>query len=469
VNICVIGTGYVGLVAGTCFADSGNDVICVDIDAKKIERLKKGEIPIYEPGLEELVKRNTKEGRLRFTTDLCYGVKESLICFIAVGTPPGGDGSADLKYVLEAARNIAGAVDGYRIIVNKSTVPVGTADKVKAAIQEEFDKRSKKYEFDVVSNPEFLKEGAAIDDFMKPDRVVIGTEGEKAKEVMRELYEPFVRTGKPILFMDIKSAEMTKYAANAMLATKISFINEMANLCGLVGANIDDVRKGIGTDSRIGFEFLFPGVGYGGSCFPKDVQAIITTAGEYGYDMKILKSVEDVNSRQKGLIVDKILKYFGAKGKPVPAGSKQGGQGAKVSKTDSRLQTQDPRPIDGKVIGIWGLSFKPRTDDMREAPSITIINRLLDAGAKIKAHDPEAMDEAKKVFGSRIEYMQDNYEVLKGADALVVITEWNEFRRPNFEKMRKLMKTPVIFDGRNIYDPDEMRGMGFTYYGIGRV
>ena len=447
-NICVIGTGYVGLVAGTCFADSGNDVICVDIDAKKIEKLNRGEIPIYEPGLEELVKRNTKEGRLRFTTDLSYGVKESLICFIAVGTPPGGDGSADLKYVLEAARNIAGAVDGYRIIVNKSTVPVGTADKVKAAIQEEFDKRSKKYEFDVVSNPEFLKEGAAIDDFMKPDRVVIGTDSEKAAEIMRELYNPFVRTGKPILFMDIKSAEMTKYAANAMLATKISFINEMANLCGLVGANIDDVRKGIGTDSRIGFEFLFPGVGYGGSCFPKDVQAIITTAGEYGYDMKILKSVEDVNYRQKGVIVDKMLKYFEARGK---------GQGAKG------------KPLEGNIIGIWGLSFKPRTDDMREAPSITIINRLLDAGAKIKAHDPEAMDEAKKVFGSRIEYMQDNYEVLKGADALVVITEWNEFRRPNFEKMRKLMKTPVIFDGRNIYDPDEMRGMGFTYYGIGRV
>ena len=447
-NICVIGTGYVGLVAGTCFADSGNDVICVDIDATKIEKLNRGEIPIYEPGLEELVKRNTKEGRLRFTTDLSYGVKRSLICFIAVGTPPGGDGSADLKYVLEAARNIAGAMDGYRIIVNKSTVPVGTADKVKAAIQEDFDKRSKKYEFDVVSNPEFLKEGAAIDDFMKPDRVVIGTEGEKAKEVMRELYEPFVRTGKPILFMDIKSAEMTKYAANAMLATKISFINEMANLCGLVGANIDDVRKGIGTDSRIGFEFLFPGVGYGGSCFPKDVQAIITTAGEYGYDMKILKSVEYVNYRQKGVIVDKMLKYFEARGK---------GQGAKG------------KPLEGNIIGIWGLSFKPRTDDMREAPSITIINRLLDAGARIKAHDPEAMTEAMKIFGNKVEYLKDNYEVVKDTDALVVITEWNEFRRPNFEKMRKFMRTPVIFDGRNIYDPDEMRGMGFTYYGIGRV
>jgi len=448
VNICVIGTGYVGLVAGTCFADSGNDVICVDIDAKKIEKLNRGEIPIYEPGLEELVKRNTKEGRLRFTTDLSYGVKESLICFIAVGTPPGGDGSADLKYVLEAARNIAGDMDGYRIIVNKSTVPVGTADKVKAAIQEELDKRSKKYEFDVVSNPEFLKEGAAIDDFMKPDRVIIGTNSAHAAEIMKELYSSFMRKTDRLIMMDVRSAEMTKYAANAMLATKISFINEIANLCELVGADIDNVRKGIGTDSRIGFEFLFPGVGYGGSCFPKDVQAMIRTAGEYGYDMKILKSVEDVNYRQKGVIVDKMLKYFGARGK---------GQGAKG------------KPLEGNIIGIWGLSFKPRTDDMREAPSITIINRLLDAGARIKAHDPEAMTEAMKIFGNKVEYLKDNYEVVKDTDALVVITEWNEFRRPNFEKMRKLMKTPVIFDGRNIYDPDEMRGMGFTYYGIGRV
>ena len=447
-NICVIGTGYVGLVAGTCFADSGNDVICVDIDAKKIEKLNRGEIPIYEPGLEELVKRNTKEGRLRFTTDLSYGVKESLICFIAVGTPPGGDGSADLKYVLEAARNIAGDMDGYRIIVNKSTVPVGTADKVKAAIQEELDKRSKKYEFDVVSNPEFLKEGAAIDDFMKPDRVIIGTNSAHAAEIMKELYSSFMRKTDRLIMMDVRSAEMTKYAANAMLATKISFINEIANLCELVGADIDNVRKGIGTDSRIGFEFLFPGVGYGGSCFPKDVQAMIRTAGEYGYDMKILKSVEDVNYRQKGVIVDKMLKYFEARGK---------GQGAKG------------KPLEGNIIGIWGLSFKPRTDDMREAPSITIINRLLDAGARIKAHDPEAMTEAMKIFGNKVEYLKDNYEVVKDTDALVVITEWNEFRRPNFEKMRKLMKTPVIFDGRNIYDPDEMRGMGFTYYGIGRV
>jgi len=470
VNICVIGTGYVGLVAGTCFADSGNDVICVDIDAKKIERLEKGEIPIYEPGLEELVRRNAREGRLKFTTDLSYAVKESLICFIAVGTPPGEDGSADLKHVLDAARGIARAMDGYRIIVNKSTVPVGTADKVKGAIKEELGRRGKDYNFDVASNPEFLKEGAAIDDFMKPDRVVIGTDSEKAVEMMKELYEPFVRTGKPILFMDVKSAEMTKYAANAMLATKISFINEMANLCGLVGADIDNVRKGIGTDSRIGFEFLFPGVGYGGSCFPKDVQAIITTAGEYGYDMKILKSVEEVNSRQKGLIVDKILGHFKRQGSRVQGFKGSVGETLVVSQSVRAGTSPAPTsPLAGKTIGVWGLSFKPRTDDMRDAPSITIINKLLDAGARIKVYDPEAMTEAMKIFGNKVEYLKDNYEVVKDTDALVVITEWNEFRRPNFEKMRKFMRTPVIFDGRNIYDPDEMRGMGFTYYGIGRV
>lgn len=446
-NICVIGTGYVGLVAGTCFADSGNDVVCVDIDAGKIEKLNRGKIPIYEPGLEELVKRNVKEGRLKFTTDISSSVKESLVCFIAVGTPSGGDGSSDMKYVIGASREIGKAMDGYRVIVDKSTVPVGTADKVRAVIQDEIGRRGKEYKFDVVSNPEFLKEGAAIDDFMKPDRVVIGTDSEKAKDTMRELYEPFVRTGKPILFMDIRSAEVTKYAANAMLATKISFINEMANLCRLAGADIDNVRKGIGTDSRIGFDFLFPGVGYGGSCFPKDIQAIIRTAGEYGYEMKILKAVEEVNNRQKGIIVEKILEHFNRG-------------------DDNKPQA---KPLSGKVIGIWGLSFKPRTDDMRDAPSITIINKLLEAGASIKAHDPEAMDEAKKVFGNKIEYVQNNYEVVKGADAVAVITEWNEFRRPNFEKMKRLMKTPVIFDGRNIYDPKEMKSLGFTYYGIGRV
>ncbi len=447
-NICVIGTGYVGLVAGTCFAESGNDVICVDIDAKKVERLSNGEVPIYEPGLEELIKRNKEDGRLRFTTNLPMAVKEALICFIAVGTPPGEDGSADLKYVLEVARGIGKAMDGYRVIVDKSTVPVGTADKVKAAVRDELKKRGADHEFDVVSNPEFLKEGAAIDDFMKPDRVVIGVENGKAAEIMEELYSPFVRTNKPILIMDVKSAEMTKYAANAMLATKISFINEIANLCELVGADVANVRKGIGSDSRIGFEFLFPGVGYGGSCFPKDVQAIIKTGSEYGYDLKILKAVEAVNYRQKEVLVDRILKHFGARGKE---------------------QVAKEKPLEGKTIGIWGLSFKPRTDDMREAPSITVINSLLDAGARVKAHDPEAMDEAKKVFGDRIEYMKDNYAVAKDADALAVITEWNEFRRPNFEKVKGMMKSPVIFDGRNIYEPKEMRELGFTYYGIGRI
>ena len=447
-NICVIGTGYVGLVAGTCFAESGNDVTCVDIDAKKIDRLNNGDVPIYEPGLEELIKRNKEDGRLKFTTDLSAAVKESLICFIAVGTPPGEDGSADLKYVLEVARGIGRAMDGYRIIVDKSTVPVGTADKVKAAVRSELQKRGVSYEFDVVSNPEFLKEGAAIDDFMKPDRVVIGVDSKKAAEIMEELYSPFVRTNKPILVMDVKSAEMTKYAANAMLATKISFINEIANLCELVGADVANVRRGIGSDSRIGFEFLFPGVGYGGSCFPKDVQAIIRTGSEYGYDLKILKAVEAVNYRQKEVLVDRILRHFQWSG--------VSGQGS-------------AKPLDGKAIGVWGLSFKPRTDDMREAPAITIINRLLEAGAKIKAHDPEAMDEARKVFGDRIVYVKDNYEVVRDADALVVVTEWNEFRRPNFDKMKSLMKSPVIFDGRNIYEPKEMKEHGFIYYGIGRI
>ena len=442
-NICVIGTGYVGLVAGTCFADSGNDVICVDVDARKIDKLNRGELPIYEPGLEELVKRNSKEGRLKFSMDLSYAVKESLICFIAVGTPPGEDGSADMKYVLGVAKGIAQAMDGYRIIVGKSTVPVGTADRVRSEIQNELYRQDKDYKFDVVSNPEFLKEGAAIDDFMKPDRVVIGTDSAHAAEIMKELYSPFMRKTDRLIMMDVRSAEMTKYAANAMLATKISFINEIANLCELVGADIENVRKGIGTDSRIGFEFLFPGVGYGGSCFPKDVQAIVKIADAHKYDMKVIKSVEEANNRQKGVIVDKILNHF-------------------KSTASSNL-------LAGKIIGVWGLSFKPRTDDMREAPSITIINRLLHAGANIRAHDPEAMDEAKKVFGSKIEYIQDNYEVVKGADALVIITEWNEFRRPNFEKMKKLMRSPVIFDGRNIFDPKEMRSIGFTYYGIGRV
>jgi UDPglucose 6-dehydrogenase len=447
-NICVIGTGYVGLVAGTCFAESGNDVTCVDIDAKKIDRLNNGEVPIYEPGLKELIKRNKEDGRLKFTIDLSAAVKGSLICFIAVGTPPGEDGSADLKYVLEVAKGIGKAMDGYRVIVDKSTVPVGTADKVKNAVRSELQSRGVDYGFDVVSNPEFLKEGAAIDDFMKPDRVVIGTDSKKASAIMEDLYSPFVMKNNRILIMDVKSAEMTKYAANAMLATKISFINEIASLCELVGADVANVRRGIGSDSRIGFEFLFPGVGYGGSCFPKDVQAIIRTASGYGYEMKLLKAVEAVNYRQKEVLVDRILKHF----------------------QPSALSLQPSgKPLDGKNIGVWGLSFKPRTDDMREAPAITIIDRLLEAGAKVKAHDPEAMDEARKVFGEKIVYMKDNYEVVRDADALVVITEWNEFRRPNFDKMKSLMKSPVIFDGRNIYDPKEMKECGFTYYGIGRI
>lgn len=449
-NICVIGTGYVGLVAGAGFAESGNDVICVDIDANKIDMLNKGDIPIYEPGLEDLIKRNEEDGRIRFTTDLHMGVRESLICLIAVGTPPGEDGSADLNHVLEAARGIGRTMDGYRIIVDKSTVPVGTADKVRNAIRGELEARGVDYEFDVVSNPEFLKEGAAIEDFMKPDRVVIGADSGKAAEIMQELYAPFLRTNKPIIVMDVKSAEMTKYAANAMLATKISFINEIANLCERVGADVSSVRKGIGSDSRIGYEFLFPGVGYGGSCFPKDVKAIIKTGIDCGYDMKILKAVEAVNARQKELLVEKILRHFG-----------KGGVTPSPQLTD--------KPLDGKTIGVWGLSFKPKTDDMREAPSITVINRLLEAGAKIKAHDPEAMNEARKVFGDRIVYVKDNYEVVRDADALAVITEWNEFRRPNFPKMKSLMRTPVIFDGRNLYEPKEMKEYGFTYYGIGRI
>lgn len=439
-DICVIGTGYVGLVAGACFADSGNDVICVDIDEKKINDLREGVIPIYEPGLEELVKRNIEEGRLLFTTDLAYGVDKSTVCFIAVGTPPGEEGSADLKHVLDVAREIGRSMNGYRVIVDKSTVPVGTAEKVRSAVAGELKRRGVDFSFDVVSNPEFLKEGAAIDDFMKPDRVVIGVEdGVDAREIMMELYEPFVRTDNPIFVMDVKSAEMTKYAANAKLATRISFMNEIANLCERIGADVASVRKGIGSDERIGHSFLFPGIGYGGSCFPKDVKALIRTAAEHDYDCKILKAVEEVNEIQKGVLVEKILGYYGSK-----------------------------ESIEGKRFALWGLSFKPRTDDMREAPSIVIINRLLDIGAEIAAHDPVAMDEARRIFGERIEYHHINYDALNGADALLIATEWNEFRRPNFERMKSLLKSPVIFDGRNIYNPAEMKRLGFEYFSIGR-
>ncbi len=431
-KLCVIGTGYVGLVAGTCFAESGNDVICVDIDAEKIERLNRGEVPIYEPGLEELIRRNVAEGRLFFTTDLAEAVRRSLLCFIAVGTPQSDDGSADLGAVIRVAAEIAEAMDGYRVIVTKSTVPVGTSERIRQVIASRT-----KHPFDVVSNPEFLKEGAAIEDFMKPDRVVIGTDSPRARELLQELYEPFVRTEQPILFMSPASAEMTKYCANSMLAARISLMNEFANLCEKVGANIDDVRRGVGFDRRIGQHFLFPGVGYGGSCFPKDVKAVIRTAEQYGLDFRMLRAAEEVNVRQKRLLVDKVMEHFG-------------------------------EYLRGMRFAVWGLSFKPRTDDMREAPSITIIEALLRANAEVHAHDPEALAEARKIFGDRIHYHRVNYDALRGADALLIVTEWNEFRRPDFDRMKQLMKHPVIFDGRNIYDPEDMRARGFIYYSVGR-
>ena len=440
-NVCVVGSGYVGLVAGACFADSGNDVICVDIDELKIENLKKGILPIYEPGLGELVKRNAREKRLSFTTDIKEAVEQSVVCFIAVGTPPGEDGSADLQYVLGVARDIGRNMNSYTVIVDKSTVPVGTADKVKEAVSEELEKRGVDYGFHVVSNPEFLKEGAAIDDFMKPDRVVIGVDdGADAEGIMKELYEPFVRTDNPILVMDVKSAEMTKYAANAKLAVRISFMNEIANLCERVGADVSSVRKGVGSDSRIGHSFLFSGIGYGGSCFPKDVKALTKTAAENDYEFKILEAVEKVNELQKSILVDKMISYYGGENN-----------------------------IKGKTFALWGLSFKPKTDDMREAPSIVMINKLLQMGARIVAHDPVAMEEAKHIFNDSIEYRNINYDALKDVDALLVATEWNEFRRPNFDRIKSLMKEPVIFDGRNIYNPKEMKKMEFKYFSIGRV
>ncbi len=442
-KIAVIGTGYVGLVTGTCLAESGNDVTCMDIDKKKIELLNNGVVPIYEPGLEELIKRNVAHRRLSFTADMSRAVCSSSVIFIAVGTPPGMDGAADLKYVLGAAEEIARYMNGYKIIVNKSTVPVGTAEKVKTAIASRT-----KHKFEVVSNPEFLKEGSAIDDFMKPDRIVIGANSAKAMQIMQNVYAPFLRKGDRTLVMDVRSAEMTKYASNAMLATKISFINEMANICARMGADIDNVRRGMGYDRRIGFEFLFPGVGYGGSCFPKDVKALVRTAKEHGLDAKVLKSVEMVNNQQKMLLSTMILRHF------TSSSSKKAG---KVGK-----------PLAGRTIAVWGLSFKPRTDDMREAPSVVIINSLLRAGAAVRAHDPVAMDEARKIFKSSIRLVQDNYEAIRGADALAVVTEWSEFRTPDFQKIKQLMKKPIIFDGRNIYNQEDLRKMGFTYYGIGR-
>jgi UDPglucose 6-dehydrogenase len=441
-KICIFGAGYVGLVAAACFAESGNSVIAVDVDHSKIDSLKQGIIPIYEPGLKEMVLRNQAEGRLSFTTEMAEAVQSSLVCFIAVGTPPGEDGSADLKYVLGVARDIGRAMNGFKIIVDKSTVPVGTADKVRAAVQEELAARKVNLEFDVVSNPEFLKEGAAIDDFMKPDRVVIGTDNVRTAEIMKELYDPFMRKQNRMIVMDIRSAEMTKYAANAMLATRISFMNQIANLCERMGADVAAVREGIGSDSRIGYDFLFPGPGYGGSCFPKDVKALIRTAEGTNYDFLLLKAVEEVNDLQKEVLADKLIKTLGS--------------------------PDEEQPLTGRIIACWGLSFKPRTDDMREAPSLTIIERLLAAGATVRAHDPEALKEARKYFGDRIEYSPNQYDILAGADALAVITDWSEYRNPDFDRIRSALKSPNIVDGRNLYKPDRMASAGFNYIPLGR-
>jgi UDPglucose 6-dehydrogenase len=430
-KISVVGTGYVGLVAGACFAESGNDVVCVDKDAAKIRTLGRGKMPIYEPGLEEMVRRNTAEGRLTFTTTLAKAVRESAIVFIAVGTPQGEDGSADLQHVLAVARDIARAMNGYKVIVDKSTVPVGTSAKVRDVIR-----RETTHPFSVVSNPEFLKQGAAIDDFMKPDRVVVGVEDERATEMMLELYAPFTRTGAPIMVMDCASAELTKYAANAMLATRISFMNEVANLCELVGADVDQVRRAIGSDRRIGTSFLFPGVGYGGSCFPKDVKAMIHFAAEKNYDFRVLHAVEEVNAFQKTRLFTKMKAHFGN--------------------------------LKGKTVAVWGLAFKPKTDDMREAPAIPLIESLLASGATVRAFDPEATKVARGIFGSRVTFLDNGYDALKAADCLTIVTEWNEFRRPDFGRMRKLMRAPIVFDGRNLFTPEQMKQNGFTYYSVGR-
>ena len=436
-KIAVVGTGYVGLVTGTCFAETGIDVVCVDIDKRKIDLLNNGHIPIYEPGLEDLYKKNVEKGRLTFSTSLADSIKDTDAVFIAVGTPPDEDGSADLKYVIGVAREIGKNIDHYMVIVTKSTVPVGTSVKVKNAILEELAKRGEDVPFDVASNPEFLKEGSAVDDFLKPDRIVIGTESDKAQKVMNRLYKPFLLNGHPILFMDITSSEMTKYAANSMLATKISFINDIANLCEIVGADVDAVRRGIGSDARIGYKFIYPGTGYGGSCFPKDVQALVRTADENGYSLDILKAVESVNYRQKTVLYSKIHKHFNG-------------------------------DLKGKKFAMWGLAFKPKTDDMREAPSLVVIDKLLEAGATVVAYDPVAMEEAKRILGDKIEMAKDEYEACIDADAMILVTEWSEFRSPNFRVLQKLLKNKIVFDGRNIYDPAEMAEQGFSYYAIGR-
>jgi UDPglucose 6-dehydrogenase len=435
-KIAVVGTGYVGLVTGTCFAEVGIDVTCIDIDQKKIDNLHQGILPIYEPGLEEMVTRNVEKGRLHFSTNLAEAITGCDVAFIAVGTPPGEDGSADLKYVLAVARGIGEHMNSYGVIVTKSTVPVGTAAKVRAEIEQALVKRHEAIDFDVASNPEFLKEGAAIDDFLKPDRIVVGVSSERAEEVMRKLYKPFLLNGHPIIFMDIPSAEMTKYAANAMLATKISFMNDVANLCEIMGADVNMVRRGIGSDARIGTKFIYPGIGYGGSCFPKDVKALIKTAEENGYQMQVLQAVEDVNEAQKSVLFNKLSRHF-----------------------DGQLK--------GLKIALWGLSFKPKTDDMREAPSLVIIEKLLAAGCTVTAYDPVAMPEARHTLHDTIAYAKDEYDALLDADALLVVTEWPDFRSPNFEVVGRLLKQKVVFDGRNIYDANELKELGFAYHCIG--
>ena len=431
-KIAVVGTGYVGLVTGTCFSELGNHVTCIDIDTKKVEKLKSGKIPIYEPGLDVLFDRNVKANRLEFTTDLATGIKDAKVIFLALPTPPGEDGSADLQYVLKVSDDLGPLLEDYTVIVDKSTVPVGTAEKVRDKIA-----KNAKVDFDVVSNPEFLREGVAVEDFMKPDRVVVGTSSLKATSIMDALYAPLVRQGNPIIFMDEKSAELTKYAANSFLATKITFMNEIANLCEMLGANVDDVRRGVGTDSRIGKRFLFAGIGYGGSCFPKDVQALAKSASDAEYDFKILKSVMDINQQQKTKLIPKIKEHFN-------------------------------NDLSGKTIAIWGLAFKPYTDDIREAPALYNIEELLSLGAKIKAHDPEAMENVKEILGDKIELYEDQYEALNGADALLIVTEWPVFRQPEFETVEEKLNNKVIFDGRNLYKVEEMEKLGFTYYSIGR-
>lgn len=430
-KICVIGTGYVGLVAGACLADMGNYVICVDNNKDKIEKLQNSIVPIYEPGLEELIKVNKSENRLHFTTDITSAVQKSEVCFIAVGTPQGEDGSADLQYVFQVAESIAKSMNGYKVIVDKSTVPVGTAEKVSKIIKDNTD-----YDFDVVSNPEFLKQGSAVDDFLSPDRVVIGSNSNKASAIMQEIYSPFFRTGNRVIVMDVKSAEMTKYASNSFLAVKISFMNEIANLCEKVGADAEMVRVGMSTDSRIGNKFLFPGLGYGGSCFPKDVKALVKTGSENDCEMSIIKSADNVNKKQRQYFIDKITKKFG-------------------------------EDLSGKIFAVWGLAFKPKTNDMREAPAITVINALLEKGAKVQAYDPKAMESAEFIFGDKISYAKNSYDALKNSDALLLLTEWNEFRHPDFDIIKNLMKTPIIFDGRNQYNRSRITSRGFEYICMG--